>query len=387
MKICVPLVLLFSIVFFSRHAVAQVGIGTTTPNPKAVLDLRSPGNNQGFLVPKLTTAQRNAITGLNAQDNGLMVYDTDDQKFYFWQTNQWLPLRTGSDVALTAGTGISITGNTISAVDTSPTNEIQDLQLVGGSLKITGNTSATSINLAPFSGTNTDEQTLAFNTTSGQLSISNGNSVTITAAPTGPAGGVLSGTYPNPAIANNAIAPGKITPSTANGQVLTTVGGITQWSNLPTSGTPSLDAVLGAGNDAGGRSAAGLSAVSINWGKTDPASGALNVRGAQYVGFTTIATDVYDVKDTDYLLITKATGKPTEIRLPKASGYTGRILIIRSTAGNSGEAVRVTSSELIDGSSASEPLYYQTNIAYSITVISDGTTWLTINRAVTPIKG
>jgi hypothetical protein len=423
MKTFLSVLLLLSMGF--QHAIAQVGIGTTTPNPKAVLDLRSPGNNQGFLVPKLTAAQRNAIAGLGAQDNGLMVYDIDDQKFYYWQTSQWLPLRAGIDVAMTAGAGIAITGNTISAVDASATNEIQDLQLSGGTLTITNNASATGINLAPFMGTNTDEQTLAFNATSGQLSISNGNSVTI--IPTGAAGGDLTGTYPNPAIANNAITAGKIAPSTANGQVLTTVGGVaqwanpapvqptgvaggdlagsypnpviapskingqvlttvagtTQWANPPTSGAASLDAVLAAGNDAGGREAIGLSAVSINWGKDDPKSGALNVRGAQFVGFTFVDGDKYEIKEDDYLLITRPILKPVEITLPKASENTGRILIIRSVAQGQSDAVTVRSSELIDGFSTSEPLCYDPGKPYSITVISTGATWLTINRAVT----
>ena len=37
----------------------NVGIGTTTPNPNAALDIQS--TNQGVLVPRLTTAQRTAI--------------------------------------------------------------------------------------------------------------------------------------------------------------------------------------------------------------------------------------------------------------------------------------------------------------------------------------
>jgi hypothetical protein len=435
MKTFLSALLLSGIVFLHQHAIAQVGIGTTTPNAKAVLDLRSPGNNQGFLVPRLTTAQRNAMAGLSDQDNGLLVYDTNDQKFYYWQTSQWLPLRSGNDVVITAGAGITVTDNTIAAADASATNEIQDLQLQGSTLKITDNTSATGINLAQYLGTNTDEQQLAFNVTSGVLSISNGNSVTITAAPTGAAGGDLTGTYPNPAIANNAItagkiapatangqvlttvggvtqwanpAPptgaaggdltgtfpnptiagnavtvGKIAPATANGQVLTTVGGVTQWSNLP--GAPPLSSVLASGNNAGGREITGLSAVSINWGKDDPASGALNVRGAQFVGFT-VVSDNYAVDKADYLIITKLTSKPMEIRLPKASENPGRLIIIRSVARGQSDAVTVSSQspELIDGYGSSEPLYYAPDKAYSITVISDGTTWLTINRAIAP---
>ena len=35
-----------------------LGVGTATPNPNAALDVVSPTNNQGLLVPRLTTAQR-----------------------------------------------------------------------------------------------------------------------------------------------------------------------------------------------------------------------------------------------------------------------------------------------------------------------------------------
>ena len=43
----------------------------------------------------------------------------------------------------------------------------------------------------------------------------------------------------------------------------------------------------------------------------------------------------------------------------------------------------------IDGSGNSEGLFYDSNggTAYSLTVISTGTTWLTINRAISPNKG
>ncbi len=161
----------------------SVGVGTANPNKNAVLELVSPGNNQGLLIPKLSTAQRTAssfTSTLSATENGLMVFDKDDNKFYYWQVNQWKTVDSG--VSLSAGSGITIAGNTISAIP-------QDLQLLGSTLTITNNISATPINLAAFTGTNTDDQTLSYNAATGALAItrlSGGpQSVTIASGVTG----------------------------------------------------------------------------------------------------------------------------------------------------------------------------------------------------------
>jgi hypothetical protein len=68
---------------------SQIGIGTVTPNASSVLDISS--TTQGMLAPRMTTAQRNAIT---APADGLMVYDTDLKTFYFYVSTSasWTPV-------------------------------------------------------------------------------------------------------------------------------------------------------------------------------------------------------------------------------------------------------------------------------------------------------
>ncbi|MFP3681498.1 hypothetical protein SB725_30930, partial [Pseudomonas sp. SIMBA_041] len=62
----------------------NVGIGTETPAATAILDLNS--TNKGFLPPRMTTAQRDA---LNPKPAGLMIYNTDLNCMQYWNTSQW----------------------------------------------------------------------------------------------------------------------------------------------------------------------------------------------------------------------------------------------------------------------------------------------------------
>jgi hypothetical protein len=187
----------------------SVGIGIVNPNKNAVLDLVSQGNNQGLLVPRLTTAQRTAnsfISTLTNNENGLLVFDSNDNTFYFWQNSQWLPFKTGLE--LTPGDGISIIGNSISIVP-------QDLQLTGSTLSITNNPAATPIDLTPFAGVNTDSQSLTYAPASGLLTISRlAGDQSVTVTPAGAAGGDLSGSFPNPVVNANTITSSKILDGT-----------------------------------------------------------------------------------------------------------------------------------------------------------------------------
>jgi len=62
----------------------SVGIGTTTPNASAALEIKS--NTKGLLIPVMNTAARNAIA---APANGLLVYDSTAKAFYYFKNNGW----------------------------------------------------------------------------------------------------------------------------------------------------------------------------------------------------------------------------------------------------------------------------------------------------------
>ena len=63
---------------------AQVGIGTINPATSAKLDVSS--TTQGFLPPRMTRSQRNAIS---SPATGLTVYNTDDKAFQVYNGMGW----------------------------------------------------------------------------------------------------------------------------------------------------------------------------------------------------------------------------------------------------------------------------------------------------------
>lgn len=61
------------LIFLSVFTLGQVGINTTTPNAKSALDITS--TSKGLLPPRMTEAQRNAIT--SPVPAGLVVWCID----------------------------------------------------------------------------------------------------------------------------------------------------------------------------------------------------------------------------------------------------------------------------------------------------------------------
>ena len=63
-----------------------VGIGTTSPNPKSILDVAS--TNKGILIPRMPTVQRLSLSaGLG--DEGLTVYDVDLHTYMYYNGTDW----------------------------------------------------------------------------------------------------------------------------------------------------------------------------------------------------------------------------------------------------------------------------------------------------------
>jgi hypothetical protein len=106
-------VIAFGLVCLMGAILAQnVGIGTSTPDPSARLDVSD--NQRGILIPRLTTAERNAITN---PAPSLLIYNTDCNEYqYYIDGTGWVSILTnvtaGSIGTLTASpaTGISPSG-------------------------------------------------------------------------------------------------------------------------------------------------------------------------------------------------------------------------------------------------------------------------------------
>jgi hypothetical protein len=106
-SILISLLLLVAVTFTQ----AQVGVGTTTPHASAKLEVSS--TNQGFLPPRMTAAQRTAITTAAA---GLLVFQTDASSGYYYYTgSEWFQINAGK-VVLKA---LTVSGSSADNVDVS----------------------------------------------------------------------------------------------------------------------------------------------------------------------------------------------------------------------------------------------------------------------------
>jgi hypothetical protein len=113
-------ILLFLITY---STFAQTGIGTTTPNASAKLDVYS--DNKGFLPPRIALTAINVASPVASPANGLLVFNTATAGsganqvvpgYYYWNTTSALWIRLASDNLgdHTASINIILNGNFLS---------------------------------------------------------------------------------------------------------------------------------------------------------------------------------------------------------------------------------------------------------------------------------
>ena len=172
------------IIFFSTNIIAQnliISDDSTysgTSN-NAVFEVYSAGGNKGILIPRLTTAQRTSIA-TTAADDGLVVYDTDTHSFWVWDGTQWTELGDKQTLSFNNSTGeLSISnGNTVTIPLNSSSGDNWGSQVVQHDNTLQGD--GTSSNPLSVDGDLTDDQSLTLIGTT--LYISGGNNVNLTSA-------------------------------------------------------------------------------------------------------------------------------------------------------------------------------------------------------------
>ena len=144
---------------------AQVGVGTTSPDASAALDVES--TTKGLLIPRMTTAERTAIA---SPAMGLQVFDNTTNTNWYYNGTAWVEVAGADDLGDhtatqdldlvanklvgnggTGGIAISASGNV--GIGTTTPTELMELKASSPSIKITSN-----------SGSSTVQQKLIFET-------------------------------------------------------------------------------------------------------------------------------------------------------------------------------------------------------------------------------
>lgn len=125
--------LIFVLVTFLTNA--QIGIGTTSPDPSSILDIQS--TTQGFLAPRinLSSVSNSSIDGHHTNAAGLLIYNTNASVtggsgvgYYYWDGSTWTAMK-ASATGGGSGDGWQLDGNSISSGDFLGTTNYQALNL------------------------------------------------------------------------------------------------------------------------------------------------------------------------------------------------------------------------------------------------------------------
>jgi trimeric autotransporter adhesin len=195
----------------------KMGIGTSTPSVSALLDLTS--TTRGLILPRMTTAQRTAISGVD----GLMVYDTDIDDIFIFRNGAW-------GQSLSSASGWTVKGNTGTVAATNFLGTIDDVPLKirinntnAGLIDKNGNTG---LGYTVLSGLSTGTGNVAIGNAAMDLVTTGSNNTCVGAGADVSANNLTNAT----ALGNGAIANASNKVVLGNSSA-TTVGGYGLWTN------------------------------------------------------------------------------------------------------------------------------------------------------------
>jgi hypothetical protein len=122
-----------------------VGIGTVSPDASSILDLTS--TSRGFLAPRMTTLERNAIA---APATALFIYNTGSNLFEYWDGTAW------QQIDSNATSEWLLDGNTNGALKYIGTNDLFDFPVYTNGVEVAIFKTDGSVGI----GTSTPAQTL-----------------------------------------------------------------------------------------------------------------------------------------------------------------------------------------------------------------------------------
>lgn len=121
------LLIVYPVFVFSQGVVISAN-GAAIPEPSAMLDVESTG--KGFLPPRMTTTQRNAIPGPAA---GLVVYDTQVESLFIFDGSVWEALATGTGSKwIQNGNNIYRSTGNVGIGTNTPSATLHTIETIGG---------------------------------------------------------------------------------------------------------------------------------------------------------------------------------------------------------------------------------------------------------------
>lgn len=285
---CFFSIAIFCVLLSSFSAQAQVGFNNPAPDASSLLDLKA--TDKGLLIPRMTSPQRAAIA---TPAEGLLVFDTDQKRFFFYDGAAWLALnplsyKQDQSVPMAPPSTSNLTiGSLVTNMGVNTATPLSKMS-VGGNMAVGSGYAGT--NAAPANGLIVEGNVgIGVNNPTNKLEVTGATQINGNLTSTG----TITATTLN--VTNIAV-------SSATGPGTIPVGGIIMWS-----GNPAM--------------------VPAGWALCDGAMGRPDLRGRFIVGYNAADTDYNNtgitgppVLATDYTLVDN--GKKVILLAPSMPTHT-----------------------------------------------------------------